>query len=62
MVAFVASFMTLEPGDLVTSASPPAGPFGAGDVLEVEVEGIGVLRNPVVARAVDRRYAQALNL
>jgi 2-keto-4-pentenoate hydratase/2-oxohepta-3-ene-1,7-dioic acid hydratase in catechol pathway len=62
MVAFVASFMTLEPGDLVTSASPPAGPFGPGDVLEVEVEGIGVLRNPVVARAVDRRYAQVLNL
>jgi len=62
MVAFVASFMTLEPGDLVTSASPPAGPVGPGDVLEVEVEGIGVLRNPVVARAVDRRYAQALNL
>jgi len=62
MVAFVASFMTLEPGDVVTSASPPAGPFVPGDVLEVEVEGIGVLRNPVVARPVDRRYAQALGL
>jgi 2-keto-4-pentenoate hydratase/2-oxohepta-3-ene-1,7-dioic acid hydratase in catechol pathway len=62
MVAFVASFMTLEPGDLVTSASPPAGPFVPGDVLEVEVEGIGILRNPVVARTVDRRYAQALRL
>jgi len=62
MVAFVATFMTLEPGDLVTSASPPAGPFVPGDVLEVEVEGIGVLRNPVTARTVDRRYAQALRL
>ncbi|OGT25183.1 MAG: hypothetical protein A2Z17_02005 [Gammaproteobacteria bacterium RBG_16_66_13] len=62
MVAFVASFMTLEPGDLVTSASPPAGPFVPGDVLEVEVEGIGVLRNPVASRTVDRRYAQALRL
>lgn len=62
LVAFVASFMTLEPGDLVTSASPPAGPFEPGDVLEVEVEGIGVLRNPVAARAVDRRPARALGL
>ena len=62
MVAFVASFMTLEPGDILTSASPPAGPFVPGDVLEVEVEGIGVLRNPVTARVVDRRYAQALKL
>lgn len=62
LVAFVASFMTLEPGDLITSASPPAGPFGHGDVLEVEVEGIGVLRNPVVARPVEQRYAQALDL
>lgn len=62
MVAFVASFLTLEPGDILTSASPPAGPFVPGDVLEVEVEGIGVLRNPVTSRAVDRRYAQALKL
>lgn len=62
LIAFVASFMTLEPGDLVTSASPPAGPFVPGDVLEVEVEGIGVLRNPVIGRPVERRYAQALGL
>lgn len=62
MIAFVASFMTLEPGDIVTSASPPAGPFVPGDVIEVEVEGIGVLRNPVSSRAVDRRYAEALGL
>lgn len=62
LIAFVASFMTLEPGDLVTSASPPAGPFVPGDVIEVEVEGIGVLRNAVVGRPVERRYAQALSL
>lgn len=62
MIAFVSSFMTLEPGDIVTSASPPAGPFEPGDVIEVEVEGIGVLRNPVAARSVDRRYAVALGL
>lgn len=62
MIAFITSFMTLEPGDLVTSASPPAGPFVPGDVLEVEVEGIGILRNPVVGRPADRRYARALGL
>ena len=62
LIAFVAGFMTLEPGDLVTAASPPAGPFVPGDVLEVEVEGIGVLRNPVVGRSVERQYGQALGL
>ncbi|MDR5684398.1 MAG: fumarylacetoacetate hydrolase family protein [Armatimonadota bacterium] len=62
LIRFVSTFMTLEPGDLVTSASPPAGPFAPGDVIEVEVEGIGVLRNPVVSGCVDRQYAQALGL
>lgn len=62
MIAFVTTFMTLEPGDLVTSASPPAGPFHPGDVIEVEVEGIGLLRNTVVGRPVVRQYAQALGL
>jgi 2-keto-4-pentenoate hydratase/2-oxohepta-3-ene-1,7-dioic acid hydratase in catechol pathway len=60
MIAFVTTFMTLEPGDLVTSASPPAGPFGPGDIIEAEVEGIGILRNRVVGRSVARQYAQAL--
>lgn len=60
MIAFVTTFMTLEPGDLVTSASPPAGPFNPGDLIEVEVEGIGFLRNRVVGRRVARQYAQAL--
>lgn len=62
LIAFVSCFMTLEPGDIVTSASPPAGPFGPGDVIEAEVEGIGVLRNPVTTRSVDRQYARALGL
>lgn len=60
LIAFVTSFLTLEPGDLVTSASPPAGPFDPGDVIEAEVEGIGILRNRVVGRRVARQYAQAL--
>lgn len=62
LITFVATFMTLEPGDLVTSASPPAGPFQPGDVIEVDVEGIGVLRNQVVGRRVEVRYAHEVGL
>ncbi|MEW6045279.1 MAG: fumarylacetoacetate hydrolase family protein [Bacillota bacterium] len=60
LLAFVSTFMTLHPGDIVTSASPPAGPIAPGDVIEAEVEGIGVLRNPVVGRPVDASYARLL--
>ena len=41
--------MTLEPGDVVTTGTPDGvGPIQAGDTVEIEVEGVGVLRNPVV--------------
>jgi 2-keto-4-pentenoate hydratase/2-oxohepta-3-ene-1,7-dioic acid hydratase in catechol pathway len=43
--------MTLEPGDLISTGTPQGvGPLAPGDVVEVEIEGIGVLRNPVIAR------------
>jgi 2-keto-4-pentenoate hydratase/2-oxohepta-3-ene-1,7-dioic acid hydratase in catechol pathway len=49
-VAYVSSVMTLLPGDLILSGSPAgAGPIGVGDVVEVEIEGIGKLSNPVLA-------------
>jgi 2-keto-4-pentenoate hydratase/2-oxohepta-3-ene-1,7-dioic acid hydratase in catechol pathway len=49
LIRFVASIMTLIPGDLITTGTPAGvGPLVAGDVVEVEVEGIGILRNPVV--------------
>jgi 2-keto-4-pentenoate hydratase/2-oxohepta-3-ene-1,7-dioic acid hydratase in catechol pathway len=42
--------MTLEPGDLVFTGTPgETGHLSDGDVVEVEISGIGVLRNPVVA-------------
>jgi len=42
----ISTFMTLEPGDVIGTGSPPGvGPIVDGDVIEVEVEGIGVLRN-----------------
>jgi 2-keto-4-pentenoate hydratase/2-oxohepta-3-ene-1,7-dioic acid hydratase in catechol pathway len=40
--------MTLEPGDLIATGTPQGvGPVVAGDAIEVSIEGIGQLRNPV---------------
>jgi len=62
IVAFASTFWTLEPGDLVTTASPMAGPIYPGDVIESEIEGIGILRNPVESVKVDPTYAQRIGL
>lgn len=49
LVAFVSQVMTLHPGDVIVTGTPPGvGPLKRGDVVEVEIEGIGVLRNRVV--------------
>lgn len=49
LFAFITASMTLEPGDVVTTGTPAGvGPMQPGDVVEVEVEGIGVLRNHIV--------------
>jgi len=43
--------MTLFPGDLISTGTPRGiGPMKPGDVVEVNIEGIGTLRNPVIAR------------
>ena len=48
-VAFVSQVMTLLPGDVVSTGTPEGvGPIRRGDWVEVEVSGIGVLKNPVV--------------
>jgi len=62
IIEFVTNFWTLEPGDVVTTATPPAGPFKPGDVIEAEIEGIGILKNPVEAIEVDPKYAQLIDL
>ena len=50
IIEFVSSAVTLEPGDVIMTGTPGApGDIHAGDTVEVEVEGVGVLRNPVVA-------------
>lgn len=48
VVAFISHIMTLYPGDLITTGTPPGvGPLVAGDSVEVEIAGIGVLRHTV---------------
>ena len=48
IVAFITSVMTLEPGDIILTGTPAGvGPLAPGDVVEVEIEGIGTLRNSV---------------
>jgi 2-keto-4-pentenoate hydratase/2-oxohepta-3-ene-1,7-dioic acid hydratase in catechol pathway len=49
LVAYVSAIMTLLPGDVILTGTPAGvGPMVAGDTVEVEVEGIGHLVNPVV--------------
>jgi 2-keto-4-pentenoate hydratase/2-oxohepta-3-ene-1,7-dioic acid hydratase in catechol pathway len=56
LVSFVSRHVTLEPGDLIATGTPPGVGFARkppaflrpGDVMEVEVDGLGVLRNPLV--------------
>jgi len=49
LVSFISQVMTLLPGDVVLTGTPAGiGPLAPGDVVEVEIEGVGVLRNPVV--------------
>ena len=51
LIAFVSEHMTLEVGDVISTGTPAGvGNLEVGDVCEIEIEGIGVLRNPVVAR------------
>lgn len=46
---FVSSVMTLLPGDIIITGTPAGiGPMNVGDTVEVEIEGIGILKNKVV--------------
>jgi len=50
LIAYVSSVMTLYPGDLLLTGTPAGvGTLVDGDVVEVTIEGIGSLRNPVAA-------------
>ncbi len=50
LIAFASSVMTLEPGDLLFTGTPAGvSPLSAGDVVQVTIEGIGELSNPVIS-------------
>ena len=57
LVSFLSQWTTLEPGDVIPTGTPPGVGFARkppvyiqpGDVMEVEIEGLGILKNPVVA-------------
>ncbi len=49
VIRYISQVMTLMPGDLIPTGTPSGvGPVVAGDTMEVTVEGIGTLRNPVI--------------
>ncbi len=51
LVAHVSAIMTLEPGDLIATGTPAGvGPLSAGDLVEVEIPGVGILSNRVAAQ------------
>lgn len=46
LIAYITACITLEPGDIVATGTPAGiGPMVAGDTVEVEIDGIGILRN-----------------
>jgi 2-keto-4-pentenoate hydratase/2-oxohepta-3-ene-1,7-dioic acid hydratase in catechol pathway len=48
LISFISHVMTLEPGDLIATGTPEGvGPLVDGDVVEIEVSGVGVLQNTV---------------
>ena len=50
LIRYISHVMTLEPGDVISTGTPSGvGPLADGDVVEVEVEGVGLLSNPVRA-------------
>jgi 2-keto-4-pentenoate hydratase/2-oxohepta-3-ene-1,7-dioic acid hydratase in catechol pathway len=51
LVAYISAAFTLLPGDVILTGTPAGvGPVVAGDRVEIEIEGIGTLSNPVVNR------------
>ncbi len=54
LIAHISRIMTLEPGDLLATGTPEGiGPLAPGDEVEVEIPGVGVVRNPVILGAED---------
>ena len=51
LISFVSTYMTLEVGDVISTGTPSGvGNMNPGDEVEIEIEGIGILKSPVIAR------------
>ena len=51
LIAFCSHYMALQDGDLISTGTPSGvGNLAPGDVVEIEIAGIGILRNPVIAK------------
>jgi len=51
LIAFCSEHMTLEVGDVISTGTPAGvGNLEPGDIVEIEIEGVGILRNSVIAR------------
>lgn len=60
IVSWISQHVTLEPGDLIYTGTPgTTSPLQPGDVVEVELEGVGVLRNTVAASTKDGSTSEA---
>ena len=52
LLRYISACMTLEPGDLIPTGTPAGvGPMQSGDVVEVEIPGLGILRNTLAAES-----------
>jgi 2-keto-4-pentenoate hydratase/2-oxohepta-3-ene-1,7-dioic acid hydratase in catechol pathway len=52
IIAYVSTIMTLEAGDVIATGTPEGvGPLAAGDIVEVEIPGMGTVSNPVQAQS-----------
>jgi len=50
ILSYVSQYVTLHPGDIIYTGTPGAtAAMKPGDIVEVEVEGVGILRNHIVA-------------
>ena len=53
LISYMSAAMTLLPGDVIMTGTPAGvGPIEPGDTVEIEVEGAGVLSNPVISEPV----------
>lgn len=58
LIAYISRIMTLLPGDVVLTGTPAGvSTIVPGDAVRVEIDGIGILRNPVVARSSEKRVS-----